>query len=763
MNFTEHQPHHASSNYLVVHSDREYLDLIGNPTFFDLMTPKQCYGLGPKAMNIYKGLIIFCELLENKEGQKVFTNEHYGIKLAQCFRREFDLRCPILFTSCVSRKELTQNKLDRAIVNSIGHDFLRLPCHLNEWLGKLKDMEPLSDLEMNDIKRNYCNNYGLAQLEIHDLSKLSTVDHLPLIKFREALEKSIQRIYALFDQSPIAILKEIELKFDLQSADSRVQALNFVEMNCRRITNENVPEVKQELVVQAKHRWTLLLLDDEIGKNALLIKGLERRGVQVLCAQNAEEAWALLNEDEFDENRITLVLSDYRLEQKSDGVVKVHQKIQGYRFLEELSKNRRHLSLAALSALPRKFLIESFDHFSVRVSVYPKRDYLENESTLNILCDELVSKGDENYEAIARLLRVSTENWRYYEPFYLAHRNSINYKNNEHYIARRAKEYCNGVVNGNILFDLEGYTRELKGNKKIPSNPKAFKEFLNKMICRRVVLWYSRYQQTTSPKKIHSILKGRNYKGNETDSAAKNQVITNLALPVSDFPWNMTLEEKYGLVRDMGMKEIALLEKEERQILERLERKTLEWYAEQNLFQKEIAALPPNTYGRIKSILNRVSIILHEQPKLIDEFQKLVSILRGAMLTQYADGNPSNLKSSSSNLMYRFFVGLMARNRRFKSLPLNVPLKASMQEIKEKTIEHVLKKIGANKRVALTGIAFEFFYQLEQDEIHYQSITEYAKKLLQKYQSEECLVNYKSVSLESISNLRKFSDDINFE
>ena len=141
------------AEYLIVHSDPEYLELLDSSDYFDLKNANEVYEATHDDLCQYRGMVLFCELLKDRNDQAVLANKHYGIQLAQYLRNELKLRLPILFTSCLSRVALTKGILKHAIVNAVGHSFLQLPCHPNGWIDELQLMRPLNEIELNDVRK----------------------------------------------------------------------------------------------------------------------------------------------------------------------------------------------------------------------------------------------------------------------------------------------------------------------------------------------------------------------------------------------------------------------------------------------------------------------------------------------------------------------------------------------------------------------------------------------------------------------------------
>ncbi|NKQ38835.1 MAG: hypothetical protein HF967_05075, partial [Methanosarcinales archaeon] len=362
----------------------------------------------------------------------------------------------------------------------------------------------------------------------------------------------------------------------------------------------NISEIN---TIKRKKPWSILFLDDEIDKSHNLIVELEKQVEKVYCVQNVIDAENILKRNVEEGLHISLVVSDYRLFE-TDKPLKVHQPKQGYKFLMETSTEYPYLGLVAFSSLSRKFLLQSFKRMGMRVDVYSKKDYFISDTTLKILVDEFVDKGNEAFDAIVRLPRLSSPNWKNFEPFYAYHRRSLDYLADEQYISNKAKSYCINHQEGNTFFDLTDYTTELKGKSKTPDNPKFFKEYLEKMICRRSILWYSRVYSSepiNSPKEIIEFLQGTNYNSQMSENTPTNQINTNLALRLTEYPWNTTIEEKEWLINQMGTdrKKIEDVENKENEILSFAEQEIVKLITNQNC--------QPNTFVNCKMWLSEAA------------------------------------------------------------------------------------------------------------------------------------------------------------
>ena len=551
--------------------------------------------------NRFNSIIVLCELNWSVNSSAASLQSLQGIELVKDLRRR-RVKLPVIFTSFLSRKQVYANKLDKAIVNAVGHRFVQLPNKPEQFKEKLSEVHPLNELELYDIIHNYCSIGGIVKMLLHSLNGLQNVLNGSLDTsdvVREKLRNAILQVYQVFNKEASEALAAFDNEFVVLTVNNLNRAIRFVESRGTELIDIYSPDEQSNSIIKAKGNWKLLLLDDEITEGHILIEKLRARDVDIICTDNANDAKQIVE----NETLLSLVVSDYRLEEEIDRV-KVHQEVQGYQFLKEVSEKRPgYLRLVALSSLPRKFLMESFKHYGLRTEIFSKRDYLENEATINLLCDELVEIGNENAEAIVRTPGITSETWQYFEPFYWHHRNSINYEANERYINQKASEYCEGIKENRFPFRLSGYTSlnldgkakpiiEIKnkktGEETIQTNEKVFKIYFEKCICRRVALWYTQYNKAATVKDVHKIIQGNDYTGILTASTPKNQVNINLALSLDEFPWNMTIEEKHWLMYHMNVTDIEKTEQKELAVLKAFSHSINRWLIENELFDKII-------------------------------------------------------------------------------------------------------------------------------------------------------------------------------
>ncbi len=570
----------------------------------------------------YRLIVLLCELNYDANEEKRDMQELAGIDFAKKFRLN-GINIPIVFVSFLSRKQVYANKPERGIVNTIGHCFLRLPCSRPELEAAATSIRPLNEIEAHDIIYNYCSLNGVVRALMHLLTNIKS-EFLDGAVATEELQGKIRQLvvqlHQAFNESADSALYTLDHRFAEIGPNNIAEACRYIEDIGSQLIERKGIDQSERPKLKAKGKWKMLLLDDELTPGHPLFQRLDEREVDYIHVRSVEEGRAVVNQ----ESKLSLVVSDYRLEEEKDGL-KVHQPVQGYQFLKELIDDRPvYLRLAALSSLPRKFLIESFKYYGIRVEIFSKKDYFE-KNNIDLLCDELVELGNENAEIISRSPRLTSETWQYFEPFYRYHRNSPAYVANENYISERAKVYCDGIQRGHYMFNLSGYkSLNLNGNKSKPENGRIFHIFLEKCICRRVALWYSQYNRGAGLKDVHMIIQGASYTGDFSAVTPRNQININLALSMEEYPWNMTIEEKRWLNLEMRIINTDDIEHYEEQLLNQLADQLTEWL-EQRELKDDLNPLPAYraNFRMLKTFLYKLHLQIFEKNELIRGLEKL--------------------------------------------------------------------------------------------------------------------------------------------
>ena len=221
-----------------------YIDDIASKVKFNETALKIDYRTPSEIMKEFsipnKGLIILCEL---QLASSSLRNELNGISLAQNLRRN-GYKGGILFISFLSRKQVIKLKPEYSLINTIGHDFIQLPAHPQEWISTLQTIKPLDDLEWYDIERNYCNRLGTLRMELHALFGLTHDGSVPLKIIYHKLILVVKQVGELFQQPVDYLLKKIPNSIEEQSRDKIAALVKEINSGCLEIINQSVESGK---------------------------------------------------------------------------------------------------------------------------------------------------------------------------------------------------------------------------------------------------------------------------------------------------------------------------------------------------------------------------------------------------------------------------------------------------------------------------------------------------------------------------------------
>lgn len=537
------------------------------------------------------GLIILSEL--NWGDHKL--SQLYGVEFAKrVIRAQHRLRTPILFVSFMPPEEILRDPRAQIVV-SVGHDFLQLPTHHDEWKKKLGEIQPLTELQLVDVINNLCNLEGIIDEIIHGVQSRSRsiiasrgkMDSKSLVT---ELEDGIDEVVALLANSASKVRKQdILQRFRLEITDSgRLDdTVNFLARAAEEFKSLIDTEGEPAEVIKAtsvRLPWRVLVLDDEPESISSVLDALVQRGMAPLVVQDVREAEKIIEEDIY--NRIVVAISDYRLYEKVDGIRK-QQPRQGYDFIFNLSQADRFTGLIALSGLNRRFLLESFRRFSTRVAVYSKYD-LSTPPASSLFADAVLDLASHTFEALCS--QPQGGDWDNLKRFYIAHRNSHDFEISERTVAKRARDYVLQIESVLLSNDYElilslpvPYLKDLQAKmaKKDPYNPAHMEIFRNKLIARRIALWFyftkrfgainiyavlnrtldvsamlnrieSEVIKQTDPLSFDLRIIEKKAKEN-LENKAKSLVNTYLSLSLSDFPSGILLEEKHWFKYNMSV------------------------------------------------------------------------------------------------------------------------------------------------------------------------------------------------------------------
>lgn len=516
----------------------------------NVITGKEDFAVALSNLDKYSSIIVLCELDWSANGATVNQQELKGIELVKELRRTKDLDIPVLFVSFHSLADIFN--AEREILTAIGHDFYQLPAipqdfktFITKEFGENGTMRKLSVMELTDIKSFYCSKEGILSHELHALSSSNT---------EEQFLEVIRKIHELFLEDDLNVRTQFQFKFQEQSKEKTVEWIKEVGNNLLEKYNGNASSKQSNQTIITKHHWKVLLLDDEIDESHELVQCMNLNGVDVICVDNATEAKKALLKDWRTENRIMVVIADYRLYEKTAGV-KRHQKIQGYQFLKEIASTDHLVRLVAFSGLQRKFLLNSFKHYNIRTEVKSKIDYLKSPQ---LFCDEIVDLAEENWEAIEALPNKCAGFERYLREAYIEFRMHPDYNKMEGNVSLTAKEYVHEIqqqINDGEEVKIGAIDNIKSPLAKTKKDQEAFfKRFQNYLVARRIALWLyaankKGLQVNIDSRKIAETLTDQKY---PTD-AYRQILSTNLGLSLDDFPKNITIEERRWLHYEMGL------------------------------------------------------------------------------------------------------------------------------------------------------------------------------------------------------------------
>lgn len=494
-------------------------------------------------LNELDGIILLCELDTNQQGEKINLQDLYGVEVAKQLRRN-NVNIPILFTSFLSRKVICAKKPEREIITTIGHDFIRLPAKTEDLIISLTKINKLNELELYDIKNSYCSREGMVRELVHRLSNLKYFDlnNKTSDEVKKNIIDAIKDIYSLYSNDPTKFINELEYKFNEVNEENISEIILEINRQSEKLISDYSPNILVESVTE-KRNWKILWVDDEADGNHRLISFLKKLEVEVILSNSSSKAVDILNNDWVSENRIAVLIADYRLYEIDKDDVKVQQKMQGHSLLKKVVDSERMIRLAALSALPRKFLLRSLREFNIRSEVFSKRDYLEDDNTIKLLCEELIEMGDENEEAVLSI-PDDASGWKYLKPTYSQYRNWPEYLSMERRISEKAKVYIEYFEKTGKLPDPIPFSKSIY--KKENSIEKNLSKFQSYWLARRIAIWLGGVKKFSNSQ-IAEILK------NEIKSDYKQVISQYLGIRMEDYPFGITVEEKNWLQYYIGI------------------------------------------------------------------------------------------------------------------------------------------------------------------------------------------------------------------
>lgn len=301
------------------------------------------------------------------------------------------------------------------------------------------------------------------------------------------------------------------------------------------------------------------MLDDELNKDSNIVKKLIEKGADVICTSDAAQALKAIKEDTDLRGEITVILTDYRLNTfDAEQQVLLHQKIQGYKFLQIIGETYRNKLLGAIiySGLPRQFLIETFKSFKINCDIYSKIDFQsDDERNMNYLAQMVIEAGDNNYESLLAL-PLGNKGWKdNLHNTYLEYRNLVNFKSREKAICEDCTKWVDHYKAGTTPQTpmIKGDKFSIKKNEKQEDYIKRFEAFYK---TRRLAMFLKIHMEhigyVNYREDIAKILMPEGKKINEI--TIKRFFSQTLGLSLSEFPLGATIEELNWFDYDLGYK-----------------------------------------------------------------------------------------------------------------------------------------------------------------------------------------------------------------
>ncbi|MGY3214485.1 hypothetical protein [Mucilaginibacter sp. HD30] len=521
----------------------------------------------------YSHIVVFCELNWSLSGDTVTSLDFSGIKMIQALRSEKEMDLPVMFLSYFDVARIVSSP-DREIVLAVGHDLLQLPAAPaiieSAVVDAFRDgrrLKKLSPMELSDIKSFYCDKEGALEHLLHALDKYRVVTLTEANKkmVESELEQAIVKIHAMFSADPSRKLMEWKLKSEDIMTKNMGELIDSIAETAEGLLDQNRTEEgssPRSGRAATDYPWTVIFLDDEIDAGHKIIQQLSGRGIRVLCSANAKDAMRDFLESMTSSQKPMVVIADYRLSEPF-GTVTRHQKIQGYQFLKEIAATDHLVRLVAFSNMKRKFLMNSFLHFNVRTVIKSKKDYLTDDQ-IELFCDEIIELAEENYEAASLLPTGTSPSQTILFDAYKLYRKHKAYEEMERQTAFTAKDICDYLqeqIDAGQELEIEPINHVRSPLIKFKKNEDAyFRRFQDYMVARRVALWLYAVNKTPrgpgwdsgeTIRQIAELLAGKKY--TPESEFYRGITNTNLGLKLEDFPFNITIEERYFLHYEMGL------------------------------------------------------------------------------------------------------------------------------------------------------------------------------------------------------------------
>lgn len=495
-------------------------------------------------------ILLPCEINFNEKGEPVKRQDLFGINIAKKLRRE-GVTAPIIFTSFLSRKQVYANKPEREILKFPGHGFVQLPATFQDFQKEAKKFEKLTPLELKDVQLFACNPDGIVNAKVHQLpslaDKLKTKGSGYVMK---ELENCISEIHLAFQVSPDLFLSQFNNQFPTIHKENVDHAIEAVLEKAKNLINDYRRKItgKAEIQGDAKKPWKLLLLDDELNKESRLVKLLEENGVNVICTSTAIDAMKALEKDKHLRSKITVVVTDYRLYEMDEDGMQVQQKVQGYRFLQNVGEKfySRIMTAIVYSGMPRQFLLDNLQTFKIGTEKYSKIDFKPSDAgAMNYLVSRIIELGEKNYETLLSL-PLGNAGWRnHLHEYYLKYRSLPDYESKERTINEECKRWVDQFRN-----NQSPATPMIKGDafeaKQKETEAQTIERFIvyykTRRLAQYLYLYFENHRRSKIRYEVANILMhpAKSRENPKTIDGFFSQI---LGLSVTEFPFGATIEE----------------------------------------------------------------------------------------------------------------------------------------------------------------------------------------------------------------------------
>ena len=351
-----------------------------------------------------RAIIILIELKWNNK----YYSDFFGLGIAQRIRREFKITAPIIFCSFLQPELFFYSEKQKNISSKVqilkasGSYFIPLPFTIKAIKDKVEETKLLSAAALIDVVEKCCNPIGTVIDLLHPLkSAIKNISHEEFNKLQAKIESFItQEQKEILDYNGLVTSANDKLsKANWEGFKSEVQQL---ERNCIEYFNSNR---ENNSFHEKKNNITVLLLEDDI-KNCERIKeelAKPGRDINIIYFQDSYEALKIIQNDTT--NKYCVIIADWRLYKNNS--FDEWQDYQGYKFLEEASKNHFFAPIA-LTSMNDSSVHEIRNNLSINIDLF-KKEHLIVDNNWEILADIIRQKHNDMVDLIGS--RPSSPEW----------------------------------------------------------------------------------------------------------------------------------------------------------------------------------------------------------------------------------------------------------------------------------------------------------------------------------------------------------------